>query len=329
MKDTDYAYAVARIRANESSLLTTADVEQLIAADSYKSALHILEEKGWIDSESHTDINTSLKSQIQKTWKLLCEISPDISELEFLVVKNDFHNIKAALKAFVSMQTLESDMNGMDSFVAPSSVDAGQLNNAIINKKFNELPDFAKVITKQTYDVLIRTSDGQLADIMLDSAALNTTMEKADKTNNKFIKDIAELMCVTANIKTALRAARTGKDVQFLETALCKTKTLDKASLVDATAKGSKELIEYISNTPYCEASEYMRTSTTAFEKWCDDILMSHVKNAGYICLGVEPLIAYYIAKDAEIKTVRIVLSCKRNKLSPESIKERVRKLYV
>ena len=69
MKDTDYAYSVARIRANESSLLTTADIEQLIAADNYQSALRILEEKGWIDAESHEDINFALKKQMQKTWQ--------------------------------------------------------------------------------------------------------------------------------------------------------------------------------------------------------------------------------------------------------------------
>ena len=32
-KDTDYAYAVARVRSNELSLLTEADTEQLIEAE--------------------------------------------------------------------------------------------------------------------------------------------------------------------------------------------------------------------------------------------------------------------------------------------------------
>ncbi|MDD4699069.1 MAG: V-type ATPase subunit [Oscillospiraceae bacterium] len=329
MKEADYAYAVARIRANESSLLTTADIEQLISADNYQSALRVLEEKGWINAENHDDINTALKTQMNDTWQLLREISPNISELDFLVVKNDFHNIKAALKEFVSVQTLRSEKNNTDNFVVPSSIDSEQIKNAIFNKKFNELPSFAEVAAEKTYNVLIRSADGQLADIMLDSMALNATIEKADNTKNQFIKETAELICVTANIKIAFRAARAGKDEQFLETALCQTKTLDKASLIDATIRGQEELINYILTTQYFEVADYMKASTTSLEKWCDDILMLHIKNAKYICLGIEPIIAFYIAKDAEIKNVRIILSCKHNNLPSEAIKERMRKLYV
>ena len=40
-------------------------------------------------------------------------------------------------------------------------------------------------------------------------------------------------------------------------------------------------------------------------------------------------LAAYYFAVENEIKTVRIVLSCKKNDMSVETIRERVRKLYV
>lgn len=329
MKETDYAYAVARIRANELGLLTTADIEQLITTENYQTALHILEEKGWINPENNDDVNAALKKQIDNTWHLLSELSPDLGELDFLIVKNDFHNIKAVLKKFISANVFGSDISGTDSFVTPSSIDPEKIKNAIFNKRFNELPDFAKDAAEKTYEVLIRTADGQLADIMLDSMALNVTMEKADRTNNDFIKKMAELLCVTANIKIAVRAARTGKDEQFLETALCQTKSLDKVSLINATVKGVDELINYISTTTYCEAADYIKTSATALEKWCDDVLMSHVENAKYKSFGIEPLIAFYIAKDAEIKNVRIILSCKHNKLPPEAIKERVRKLYV
>ena len=36
MHETEYAYAVARIRANETKLLTRADIDQLIEAESYE-----------------------------------------------------------------------------------------------------------------------------------------------------------------------------------------------------------------------------------------------------------------------------------------------------
>lgn len=329
MKGTDYAYAVARIRANEPSLLTSVDIEQLITAESYQSALGILEGKGWINSENNNDLSDVFKKQINNTWQLLSELSPNISELEFLIVKNDFHNIKAALKKLITSNTHGSDINDTDNFITPSTIDKEQIKYAIYNKKFNELPDFASDAVEKTYEVLIRTLDGQLTDIMLDSMALNYTMEKADITENEFIIKMAELICATANIKISVRAVKTGKDKKFLETALCETKTIDKKSLIEATVNGVDELISFISSTHYSEAVDYIEKSATALEKWCDDILISHIENAKYVSLGIEPLIAYYIDKEAEIKNIRIILSCKQNKLPPEAIKERVRKLYV
>ena len=46
-QDTDYAYAVARVRSNELSLLTEADTEQLIEAESYDEAMQKLADSGW------------------------------------------------------------------------------------------------------------------------------------------------------------------------------------------------------------------------------------------------------------------------------------------
>jgi len=329
MRDTEYANAVARIRANELNLLNTAQLDLLISADTYESVLNILEEYGWIDHGNRDDINAALKIQAQKTWDLLSEISPDITELEFLITKNDFHNIKAALKDFVSTQTLGTLINENISFIYPSSIDFSLIKTTVYNKKFDELPFYANDAIKKTYDVLIRTGDGQIADIMLDYMAMQYMVEIAKKTNKKFIINMAELMCVTSNLKTALRSARTGKDRQFLETALFPTKTLDVKALIEASLKGDEALLRYLSNTNYVIAADYIKISTTKFEKWCDDILMEYVQKAKYICLGVEPLIAYYIAKEAEIKNVRIILSCKYNNLSYEVIKERVRNLYV
>ncbi len=43
----------------------------------------------------------------------------------------------------------------------------------------------------------------------------------------------------------------------------------------------------------------------------------------------IGPVIAYVIARQNEIKTVRIILSGKQNELPDDSIRERVREMYV
>ena len=46
-REYDYTYAVARVRANELSLLSAADIEQLIVAGDYKTTMHKLSDSGW------------------------------------------------------------------------------------------------------------------------------------------------------------------------------------------------------------------------------------------------------------------------------------------
>ncbi len=58
MHETEYAYAVARIRANETKLLTRADIDQLIEAESYEAAVRLLADKGFAVPEKKARAST-------------------------------------------------------------------------------------------------------------------------------------------------------------------------------------------------------------------------------------------------------------------------------
>ena len=73
-KDTDYAYAVARVRSNELSLLTEADTEQLIEAESYEAAMNKLADLGWGEVSKDTDYASYLEDYFAKHWAFLEEI---------------------------------------------------------------------------------------------------------------------------------------------------------------------------------------------------------------------------------------------------------------
>ena len=57
--------------------------------------------------------------------------------------------------------------------------------------------------------------------------------------------------------------------------------------------------------------------------------MMQTMQPQKYQSFSVGPLVAYVLARENEIKTVRIILSGKRSGLSDDSIRERVREMYV
>ena len=91
MNGTKYANAVGAIRAMENTLLSKGDMDQLINAKSKSEINSILASKNGGSSESLDDV-----------WSMLREYAPDCKELEILLYKNDFHNLKAVLKAIIS-----------------------------------------------------------------------------------------------------------------------------------------------------------------------------------------------------------------------------------
>jgi len=74
----------------------------------------------------------------------------------------------------------------------------------------------------------------------------------------------------------------------------------------------------------------YQKTGSLAvLEREIDNFLLQIIKKAKYQVFGIEPLIGYALAKEIEIKNLRLLLTGKIMQIKPEEIKERLRGSYV
>ncbi|MGN1080813.1 MAG: V-type ATPase subunit, partial [Acutalibacteraceae bacterium] len=101
MKNTDFAYAVTSIRAKEAELLKPEFTEQLISAPDFSAAKRMLTDRGFKEFEKTDDASAALVGCMSDVWNFIKDVAPDIAQLYFLIVKNDFHNLKAVLKSAV------------------------------------------------------------------------------------------------------------------------------------------------------------------------------------------------------------------------------------
>lgn len=323
MSTTEYASAVAEIRAMESSLLSYSDIERMIGASNLSEVSDILTSCG---REPHNDLSKlqqALDNELEEVWNSIHDFIGENEELNILLYKNDFHNLKAAMKALIM------NVEPQRYFLKPTVVNLDELPAIVANKRYDELPWYMREPAEKAYEVLTRTLDGQLADAILDTSALNAMQNSAMILHSDFMQKYAQLITVCSDIKTSYRCSRLNKSENFLETALCGSSELDKTSLLRASISGTDGFISFLENSSYYEAAEKLKVSTVLFEKWCDDLIMSYVKSAKMKCFGIEPLAAYYIAKETEIKNLRILLVCKNCGVSNEKTMERMRRLYV
>lgn len=320
---TKYANAVAAVRAMENTLLTQSDMERMAAAKDVAAIAEILISCGKAVPKNKDELLCALDGELESVWEFLSDYAPENPELEILLYRNNFHNLKAALKALI-MNTEAERL-----FIRPSSIPLEQLTDIVSAKHYDMLPEYMQEAAAEAYDILTRTLDGQLADVVLDTAALNSMQAAAKQNNSIFLQKYAQLITVCADIKTAYRCSVMHKPEEFLDAAVCGSEKLDKTSLIRAALRETDALISYLGGTSYSEAAETLTISAASFEKWCDDAVIALAEEAKMKSFGIEPLAAYYLAKETEIKNLRILVVCKSCGASLETIMERMRKLYV
>jgi len=322
MTNEQYVYAVARIHSKELTLLDKQVLEQLLASKSHEECMRILSDKGW-GSSDYMSAEQMLSYEREKTWELIKELVKDMSVFDTFLYENDFHNLKASIKQYYAHKEMPNV------FIKNATVDPELINQAVKEHDFTLLPEFMRKSAKEAYEVLMHTGDGQLCDVILDRAALDTLYQKASETKLVLFQKYAELRIVAANINIAVRGLKTGKKNSFFQDAIAECETLNKNQLIEAILQGEQELYQYLETTIYVDAVQAIKESPSAFERWCDNVIMEEIKKQKNNHFSVEPLAAFILARESEIKSVRIILSGKLNNLSQDLIRERIREMYV
>ena len=321
MAEELYTYAVARIRSKEMTLFTKQTIDQLMSCKTYEDCLKSLYDRGW-GSQGDT-AEQLLKKEREKLWELMKELVEDTSVFDVFLYANDFHNLKAAIKQACVSNVVENR------YMTAGTVDIKTIETAIKEKDFSLLPESMRACAEEAYEVQLKTQDSQLTDVIIDRAALEAIYKKGMESGKELFEGYAELKVAAANINIAVRSCKTGKGIEFLQKAFVPCGKLNVKELTEAVLMGLDAVYAYLETTAYADAISAIKESPSAFERWCDNRIIEHIRPERYNPFTISPLAAYILARENEIKSVRILLSGKQNDLPEESIRERLREMYV
>lgn len=307
-----YAYAVASIREAENKLLTNAFFEQLLRTPSYEAACSLVRDKG-VDEKF-------LELHIKSAWEYLCETVPEKKEMDFLVVKNDFHNLKCILKSLITGNDASKN------FMFPCITEPKELKRLVEEKRFDELPMWIGPTAEKAYNIITSTSDGRLTEILIDRDSLEAQINLSK--GNPFSEQISDAAASLANIKIAARVVASGAGEEFYPYLFCRYCEIKAESISLAVRKGSESLKEYILTTRYAHLAEYL-ANFAALEKACDSTINELISESSRVNLGFAPIASYYLNIEAETKNLRLILRAKHASLPENIIKERLREVYV
>lgn len=333
MDNLNYAHAVGRLRVLETRLLDKAKIDRMIDSSSPKDVLKVLEETEYSNFMASVnrpeDYEIILKQALNNLYKLMYEITPEKLVVDVMSVRYDYHNIKVLMKAKI----LEKNL---DSLLIPlGTVGIDEIKEYLSSKKANYInPIMAEGITK-ALEVFEKDRDPQKIDIVLDSYMYKDMLSKSIKLDYKFLEDYIVMQIDLTNIKTLIRAKRQEKQRSFLYDIIIDRGSIDREKYVQLLNEPYENIWKKLVGNPYEKIlkegiEDYINTGKlSSLEKLSDNFLMEYVKKAKYIAFGLEPIIGFILAKETEIRIVRIIMVGKLNKVAPEVIRERLRDIYV
>ncbi|MGI6174709.1 MAG: V-type ATPase subunit [Christensenellales bacterium] len=320
-----YIYPVMRTHLQERSLLSQSDIDEMAASKNVAGVYQVLQEKGWSQAGVQ-DAQALIAAQQKHTWAFVEEALGDLTPFDVFRYANDYHNLKAAIKMYYSG---ESEAYAGRYLIQNGTIDPAVIQKAVKEHDYSALPARMAQAGKEAYEVLAQTGNGQNCDMIMDRAALIAIHEAGENAESRLLKEYARITVDCANIKAAIRCCLMKKERGFIERAVAPCGTLDTSALVDAAAQSIETVYEFLKMSAYAEAIGHLKRSMAAFERWCDDRMIDMIRPQKNNFYTIEPLAAYILARENEIRMVKLILSAKINGLSTDALKERLREMYV
>jgi V/A-type H+-transporting ATPase subunit C len=338
----EYAFANGRIKKFEKGLLTKDLLDRMIKSTDTISAIKILMESNLnnysFDLNNPENYEDSLNRELLSSYNIIKDISK-VSTFNFLYFtfasKYDFHNIKILIKS----KYLKEDVS--DKLISPiGTINIKKLNLAIIDEKYEDLPNSFEFLIKKIFLEYSKFKDPEIIDFILDKERYIMIFNKIKEveiieTEENFLKRFIKINIDLNNIISSIRAKIRGEEKIFLKKFLISEGDFNIKNIVeiyDSTLSSWPEKLVYTDYKNVIELGiKYFQknNSLMELEKLRDNFILDFVKVGKYITFGIEPLVGFMVAKENDIKNIRIILSGKLNKLLPSTIKESVRDTYV
>ena len=322
-----YLCLSAMLRARETKLLNTEKSIRMLEAQSFEDAAKQLTDCGYDDMSQMkaVEIESCLNEHRNAVFAEIARMCPQKELVDVFRMKYDYHNAKTVIK---------SEAMGLDArrLLSNSGRTDGEKLLALYNDgQYRDMPGKLRGAVEEAKNILARTNNPQLADLVLDKAYFDEVRQAAETTGCDFFRGYADMLVDCANLKSAVRVLRMGKGAVFMDSVLIDGGRVDTDRIKKVTDK--EALLSLYSHTALEKAATLGAESLdggsmTAFELECDNTLGRYLSSARRVSYGPEAVVEYLAAVEGEITAVRMILTGRLAGVAPQVIRERLRDLY-
>ena len=316
-------FANARAKSKENNLMTEERLHRIMESKTVEDAMRVLAEMNYAGglAVEKDDFYSLLKEEERLATAFVLEAAPKGIGFECFFMKNDYHNVKALLKAKYGQSA------DLEEMIMPD----GNITFSELKRRLEE----GKTDFDPYLDGAVKYIEREFAEEKGTPRIIDATLDRAMYENIKgrmpscdgCIRAYFEAQVDLINMETWMRTFRIQAGTAFFESNFLAGGTISVKQFDEC--KWEKEKFnKMISSTPYKPFLDKMEEGLTVFETARDDFLLKIISKDKADMFTVAPILGYYLAKVNEVKILRVVLVSIKNKIAPEEMKKRVRALY-
>ncbi|MBN1392005.1 MAG: V-type ATPase subunit [Sedimentisphaerales bacterium] len=322
--DWRYTFQTAQVRALETRMLGRTVLQNMAEAENFEQAVDLLAGDEYAlphHSKSFAEVENVLLLRRSAVRKLFEELMIDRQVVELFKSRCDFANLKLALRRMLTEKPLGTDYSN-DGNVPPEV-----LEQVLGDENYGLFPDYMAEATEQAVLAYYQNKDIRRIDYAIDWLQAKYNLRKARQLKSLFLIGLFRIQIDLTNIRTMLRLKFTESEYRdvFLSGGFIELERFEKALDTDYESQGQLFLV-----LPYSRVVEtgaaYVASdkSFLRLEQQCDDYLTGFLKTTAQITAGPQPVIAYLLMKENEIRNVRLILTAKKNFLDTKLILDRI-----
>jgi len=321
--DMKYAYSTGRVRALETKLLSNTKVEKMIESPTIGDALVYLEDTAYDDTLGEISVPGKYQEMVKEEKKLssflMGKLIFDEEIRDLLKIPHDFLNLKLLIKGRLS----EVDTSSFGTFPVDIMAQAFQTEN------FSLLPEFMREIIGLAIAHHYLKKDLKSVEFLIDNFEYKYMLSLAERTKIPFLKYYVKTKIDLANIESFLR-------IKYFDTSddcsevLIKGGELSVSFFLKMTGEQIESLSSSFKNTPYANLAVIgikdivEKGRFSSLDKESDNLIMHIMRCTRYVTFGVEPVFAYFIAREADLNIIKMILIGKLNEMPAEQMRERI-----
>lgn len=331
----DYIFASSCIRGKERFLLESKDIAKMMSAKSQQEAIRMIADFGYIAEEASKSseanlVDVMLSEELTKTYADVISLLYDKHALDTLLLVYDYHNIKAIIKGEMA------DTDPKDSIVDIGTIPRESLSQMIKDRDFVTMSFIMKNAIQEAFESFAKTKDPQKIDFVLDRACYLEMKAKAESTGSIFLQNYVALLIDTINVKTFARIREMKADWVAFNHVFLPGGKISESIFVAGFDEDYTHFAEKLK--PYHTFEDVMTKGGqklletgrfTELERLCDNAIMEFITKAKAVSYGIEIPVAYLVAKEGEIRLIRIILAAIEQGLSADQLSARIRRTYV